>query len=266
VPVREGFRAWADKARLSSQLLFLVLFAVLISGALCVFAGPGITALEPVGFLQVVAAGIRAQALSLGLIAVTGTLAFVLVFVIFGGAFCGWVCPVGTVSDLVGRARKPSKLRPKEKKVEGFFANVPSREAIALSVVGASLATGKPAWCPICPIGGICRSVGLNGLVGGAEVVAFAAMPAVGEAKSKRWFCRHLCPVGGMIASIRRYVAPTFKLQVNEDVCTECMLCFKDCPYDIKPFDEKELNNCILCLKCYQSCPFGDGIEIKVRA
>jgi polyferredoxin len=266
LPVRKGFRAWADKARLSSQLLFLLLFAVVISGAVCVFAGPGITALEPVGFLQVVAAGIRAQALNLGLVAFAGTVLFVLVFVIFGGAFCGWVCPVGTVSDLVGRAKKPSSIKPKEKKVEGFFANVPSREAIALSVVGASLATGKPAWCPICPIGGICRSVGLNGLVGGAEVVAFAAIPAAGEAKSKRWFCRHLCPVGGTIASIRRYAAPTFKLKVNMEVCTQCLLCFKDCPYDIKPFDEKELNNCILCLKCYQSCPYGDGIEIKVRA
>jgi ferredoxin-type protein NapH len=266
MPVRKGFRAWADKARLASQLLFFGLFAVIISGAVCVFAGPGITALEPVGFLQVVAAGIRARALSLGLLAVAGTLLFALAFVIFGGAFCGWVCPVGTVSDLVGRARKPSSVKPKEKGVEGFFAHVPSREAIALSVVGASFAVGKPAWCPICPIGGICRSVGLNGLVGGVEVVAFAAIPAAGEAKSRRWFCRHLCPVGGMIASVRKYISPTFKLKVNKEVCTECLLCFKDCPYDIRPFDEKELNNCILCLKCYQSCPYPKAIEINLRA
>ncbi len=47
MPVKKGFRAWADKARLASQLLFFTLFVVIISGAICVFEGSHVTALEP---------------------------------------------------------------------------------------------------------------------------------------------------------------------------------------------------------------------------
>ncbi len=204
---------------------------------------------------------------TLSLVAIGGTVAFLLAFVIFGGAFCGWACPVGTISDLVGRLRKPSKIKPKEKAVGGYFAGVPVRETLALSVVGASLAAGAPAWCPVCPIGGVCRSVGLNGFVGGAEIAVFAAIPAVGEGRSRRWFCKWLCPVGGTISGIRKYVSPTFKLEVNKEVCTECDLCYRDCPYDLKPYQQDDLNHCIMCLKCYQACPYGEkGISIKVKA
>ncbi len=267
MPVKSGFRAWADKARLASQLSFFVLLVVLVSGAVCVFAGSHVSALEPLGFLQLVAASARNGDFTLGAVAIGGTAIFFLAFVIFGGAFCGWACPVGTLSDLFGRLREPSKAKPKEKKIEGYFANVPVRETIALSVVGASLATGSPAWCPICPIGGVCRSVGLNGLVGGVEVAAFAAVPVVGEAKSRRWFCKWVCPVGGMISGVRKYLSPTFKIDVNKEVCTKCDLCFRDCPYELKPYEEDDLNHCILCLKCYQSCPYDEkAVNIKVRA
>jgi ferredoxin-type protein NapH len=265
--VKKGFRAWADKARLASQLAFLLIFAVLISGAICVFVAGKASALEPVGFLQMVAASIRNGDFTLSALAIGGTLVFLAAFIVFGGAFCGWACPVGAVSDLAGRLRKPSKIRPKDKTVKAYFANIPTRETIALSVIGASFATGSIAWCPICPIGGICRSIGLNGLVGGAEIAAFAAVPAVSEAKSPRWFCKWLCPVGGTISGLRKYISPTFKLKVNEDVCTECDICFRDCPYDLKPYREDDLNRCIMCLKCYQGCPYNEkGIQIQVKA
>jgi ferredoxin-type protein NapH len=203
----------------------------------------------------------------LGILAIVGSLAFVVAFVVFGGAICGWACPVGTLADLAGRFRRPSKIKPKEKKVEGYFANVPMRETIALSAVGASLAAGSPAWCPVCPIGGICRGIGLNGVVGGIEVAAFAAVPVVAEAKSPRWFCKWLCPVGGTISAIRKYIAPTFKLDVNKSACTECDLCFASCPYNLRPYEEDDLNQCIMCLKCYQACPFNEkGINIKIKA
>ncbi|HVP23402.1 MAG TPA: 4Fe-4S binding protein [Conexivisphaerales archaeon] len=266
MPARKGFRAWAHNARLASQLAFLLLFVVIISGAICVFAAPGISALEPLGFLQVLLGELRTGVMTLGLAAIVGAMAFLAVFVVFGGAFCGWACPIGAVSDLAGRLRKTSRLKPHDKKVEGYFANVPTRETVALAALGASLATGAPAWCPVCPIGGVCRGIGLNGVVGGLEVAAFAAIPVAGEAKSNRWFCRHLCPVGGAISLTRRFVSPTFKIKVNEEVCTGCLLCFRDCPYDLKPFDGRDMEKCILCLKCYQSCPYGDGIQIKVRA
>jgi polyferredoxin len=267
LPASKGFRAWADKVRLASQLLFFALFVVLISGAVCVFAGPHVSALEPLGFLQILAASVRSGTFTLGLAAIAGTAVFLLALAIFGGAFCGWACPVGTISDLFGRLKEPSRIKPKEKKVGGYFANVPVRETLALSVVGASLATGSPAWCPICPIGGICRSVGLNGFVGGVEIVAFAVVPAAGEAESRRWFCKWVCPVGGMISGLRKYVSPTFKLKVNKETCTECDLCFRDCPYDLRPYREDDLNRCVMCLKCYQSCPFNEkGININIKA
>jgi ferredoxin-type protein NapH len=264
---KSGFRSWAHKARLASQLAFFALFAVIITGAICVFGVGRASALEPLGFLQVLAGGLRTQVFAFSAFAIGGTVAFLAAFIVFGGAFCGWACPVGTLADLAGRLRKPSNIRPKDKKVESYFANTPVRETLAFSVVGASLVAGSPAWCPICPIGGICRGVGLNGVVGGVEVAAFAAVPVVAEAKSPRWFCKWVCPVGGTIAGLRKYVSPTFKLKVDEKVCTECDLCFRDCPYDLRPYRKEDQSQCIMCLKCYQSCPYGEsGIRIQAKA
>jgi ferredoxin-type protein NapH len=273
----KGFRRWAHKARLASQLLFFALFVVVISGAICVFAGPSVSALEPMGFLQVLFAEARQNISTLGLTAVAGTIAFVAAFVVFGGAFCGWVCPVGTVCDITGRMKKTQTRKGRFAESEGlpevqdqtksYFEKVPVRETIALSVVGASFVSGSPVWCPICPIGGVCRSVGLNGFIGGLEVAAFVAVPAVAEAKSPRWFCKWVCPVGGLITRMRMYVAPAFKLKVNRDACTECGECREVCPYDLEPFKEEDLAPCIMCLKCYQVCPYsGKGIQIAVRS
>jgi len=276
VTADKGFRRWAHKARLASQLLFLVLFVVVISGAICVFAAPNGSALEPLGFLQVVAAEARQNISTLGLTAVAGSVAFVAAFVVFGGAFCGWACPVGTVCDMAGRLKKTQAPKGRSAELGGlpnvqdhtrsYFEKVPVRETIALSVVGASLASGSPVWCPVCPIGGVCRSVGLNGFIGGLEVAAFVAVPAMAEARSPRWFCRWVCPVGGLIARMRMYVAPALKLKVNKDVCTECGECREVCPYDLEPFREEDLAPCIMCLKCYQACPYEEkGMQIAIK-
>ena len=61
MPVRRGFKAWAQKARLASQLGFLLLLVVLVSGAICVFGGRNLAALEPFGLFQILALPFRAE-------------------------------------------------------------------------------------------------------------------------------------------------------------------------------------------------------------
>jgi NAD-dependent dihydropyrimidine dehydrogenase PreA subunit len=46
-------------------------------------------------------------------------------------------------------------------------------------------------------------------------------------------------------------------MSVDEETCTLCDLCRRECPVNVKIYESPDSPDCIRCLKCEKVCPFG---------
>ncbi len=104
-------------------------------------------------------------------------------------AFCGWVCPVNLLLELVDALRRKLGIKVSE-------APVPRRAkmGVALAVLVLSAATSVPLFESFSPIGAVNKGI-LFGSVAGLWTLG--AIVAAELFWGHRVWCRALCPLGG---------------------------------------------------------------------
>jgi ferredoxin-type protein NapH len=248
-----------------SQITFLAVWLFLVTGVVCTtILGPGFAVSEPLGGLQLILTrGTVGTALSgLSITVLAGMGLFIGVTLLLGRAFCAWSCPLGTIIDLVDRTIQKLSFKP-------FITRRSSRKdgsdtvryemnkyaVLASALIGSALFR-FPVWCSLCPIGTLCR-----GAVAGAELsvgaelltVPSAAAMSLGE---KRFWCRYVCPVGGLLAIVSRlnpFLKPKVRLESSQ---RNCNVCATLCPEGINLCQDKSFAKCTKCFDCYAKCPY----------
>jgi ferredoxin-type protein NapH len=177
--------------------------------------------------------------------------------VLLGRAFCGWFCPFGLVLDLVGR------FMPRLGNPKILSSRQTKYSVLAASVVGSAV-VGHQVFCPVCPIGTLCRSYGVKNFFLGSElaVIPVALAMEIGE---KRNWCRLLCPVGAIFGLMSKM--NLIKVVIGAHQCKKfsCMECAEVCPVGIVDKDllregispSIPMSECIMCLRCVEHCPYG---------
>jgi len=190
--------------------------------------------------------------------------------VLFGKAFCGWICPFGTLhhvaSWLTARLRRgPPQI------VNRFRPHFRFKYLVLLALLVAALAGSLQAGI-FDPIPLAARSIG-SGIIpavhfvlgdaghrarifAGAWLTAaiFLALLAVNRWIA-RWWCRALCPLGAGLGWIAR--AAIFRIHVDPETCTDCNLCARDCQGADEPFAAHRVTECHVCLNCVPVCQEG---------
>ncbi len=219
----------------------------------------------PIGAIQTFMASLRFNVshaqVQLG-IYVLGFLGAVGAFV--GRLTCGWACPFGWLQELM------YKLPVKKIRLPRFFA---LGKFVFLAVMVFLLPLlivdeygfGQTWFCKwVCPDGTLVAGLplvllnpDLRSLVGFmfkwkfAILVLFLGLMAV----SKRPFCRAVCPLGAFLGLFNK--ASLFRMAVDDEKCTLCKRCQRDCPVDIGIYASPNSPSCIRCLKCVDSCAYG---------
>jgi len=182
---------------------------------------------------------------------IAGILGFLLI-VLFGRAFCGWICPGrwifnrGPTTD-----SKPWKYRAWAQRL------------IVGGAVGAAYVCHNPDFCVICPAGVVCRGAIATG-TGGSILPTIGWLGAlVGfEWASGRSFCRDLCPLGAGISRLSHF-NPFLQVRSKSVTCQPCVACQRVCPEDLNLSQETDLSSCTKCMECISACP-RSAVEIKV--
>lgn len=178
---------------------------------------------------------------------------------IFGRAFCGWVCPVGGLQDAAATVKsKPVGRRLRWVK---YFLWVPWLGAIAAGFV---MAGGIRLIDPIyCTDYGISISQ-MNGVV--IYFMVVAVIVTLSLTLGKRAFCHCGCwmapfmVLGSLIKEKLRI--PGLRLTADAQKCTGCKACDKQCPMSLPVSDMAKSGKafhteCILCGGCVDRCAQG---------
>lgn len=273
-------RAAGQRARRAVQIAALSAFALLAWGGTEALTGmPGrdlFVRLDPAAALAVLLADRSLTwKIAPGLLILASAL-------LFGRAFCGWLCPMGAMLDLTDRAFRARRRRatPSRALKYGLLAAI-----LLAAIPGANLAfwaaplplTGRlwslALWPPVARladtllalIGPAARRLGETSLAF-AEVrvpvystawfsaAFFALVIGLGLFAPRLW-CRMLCPAGAALGLLGRHAA--WRRDVCAD-CTGCGACSRTCPAGAIPLLNPRSTDhaeCLKCLRCRDICP-----------
>lgn len=214
-------------------------------------------------------------------------IAFFVLFFVLNKMFCGWICPLGTVQELiykVGRFfklnthRLEQKQTPKTRPIKWFMLLILVLILPLAAGLGVTPHVTGDAFCQVCPsrlattlLTGDINQVGINtrGWLNfgfGAIANTLFGFVIVGALALRQPFCR-ICPLLAFNAFFQR-VSPMRLVKKSHDRCEKCGICHEACPMDIheiwqehgqKAFHE----DCTLCGRCAEFCPDDDVISLK---
>lgn len=261
-------------------VLLIALFAGWQTGTLCSVGYDAIAYICPLGALETIFGSWAFVPRVLICLAVV-----VIVALVFGKAFCSWVCPVAPLSDLLrGRkarekdecertqaahrvlerwsdtnAAQAEKHKPIRSRVDGCHV------VLAGSLASAAVC-GFPVFCLVCPIGlTFASAIALYRLIGfnepAIEVLVFPALLVLELTVLRKW-CHRFCPVGALLSLLSRGNR-TFKPHVDASMCarhagSSCAACAQACPEHIDPcadLGDRSLAECTRCGACVNTCP-----------
>lgn len=185
-------------------------------------------------------------------------IAFVAASWMFRKSFCGWLCPVGTVSEYLWRLgrrmfgrnyRLPRAVDVGLRSLKYILLGLFLLAVVSMPVAAIHAFLQGPY--------GIVADVKmLNffrflGLTGGIVTMALV----VASLFVQNFWCRYLCPYGALMGAAA-LVSPV-RIRRDADLCIDCGKCSKTCP-SMLPVDRLitiQSAECTGCLQCVAECP-----------
>jgi polyferredoxin len=280
------------RLRIPVQLAFLLLFLYLLVRTLGTGEdqlGPPVRIFLEIDPLVGLTTWLRTGALH-GLMALS--LLTIVLTLLFGRFFCGWVCPLGTLSQISGRLLH---RRREEKSADRWRASQ-RWKFLLLAFVLAGAASGS-LWTglldPLClAIRGLAIGFGppvewiMRSAAAGLASTRLSALsePVYGWIRDRalapraphfeqgallggilllllglswarrRFWCRVLCPLGGLLGLVAQ--AGALRLRQDESLCSGCTVCTFHCQGAADP-DQMggwRPSECFVCGNCTSSC------------
>lgn len=222
-----------------------------------------------------------------GIAVLTGFGVFLLWFVVINKAWCGFVCPLGTIQDWITGLRKRLGIRHSSYSDDQFKRFSVIKYIMLLILIFVPLAIGGhflshdwgTPFCKLCPgrmiiplFNGDTSQWTIDFSSTGTMILTALGMFIVGlffvgSFIKKRFFC-FFCPMSALHYIFSKL--SFFKLIKDGSKCTRCGDCYTVCDLQIKPIaDDVTSTNilkddCILCMKCVAACPEEGALKVNV--
>lgn len=183
-------------------------------------------------------------------------------YVLLGRVFCGWLCPLGLLLDLNDEVRERVQrwLRRRGRRLPDLRFPPRSQYWLLGLAVGPSLVAQLPAFQLVSPINVLARALIF---APGPELLLVGGILAL-EYLSRRGWCRSLCPLGAFYSLVGR-LGIVRVLVDRQRPKPQCRLCMRRCPMGIRVMEEHVLAGhtavtdpeCTRCGVCVDACRSG---------
>ncbi len=193
--------------------------------------------------------------------------AFLLISIVFRKAFCGWLCPVGTLSEALWKLGRrimrrnwsmprwlDLTLRSLKYILLGFFLYA----VASLSAESIRAFLGSP-YGVIVDIKMLDFFRHLSRTAG----ITLAALVVLSIFYQNFW-CRYLCPYGALMGIVS-LVSPS-RIRREPDSCIDCAKCARACPA-LLPVDKLmtvRSAECMSCMECVAVCPAKGALQMSL--
>lgn len=185
--------------------------------------------------------------------------------IVAGPVFCGWVCPLGSLQEWIGKLG--SKIFGKK---HNHFVPVSIdkplrylRIGVLIWVVYMTIQSAQLVFQTVDPYFAL-----FNFWTGEVAVQALVVLSItlVGSLFIERPWCKYLCPYGAFLGFSNKF--RIFKIRRNEKTCIHCHQCNNTCPMNINIEGKVVVTDlqCISCMKCTSlvDCPVDETVELKL--
>ena len=195
--------------------------------------------------------------------------------IIFGRFFCGWVCPFGALHQFVGFLGNREKTSSQKillnkyrtPQCVKYFILVVFLAMAAFPSITATFQTGL-----LDPISLVTRSFNLlllpladrplnlvsvtNRFYEGASLILVIFLAAILlNLVIPRFYCRFVCPLGALFGVVGRFAI--WRIGKRQKECINCKLCERSCEGGCEPAGNLRIAECVLCLNCINDCKHG---------
>lgn len=176
-----------------------------------------------------------------------------------GPIFCAWMCPFGTLQDILIGIRKRLNLPTLQLKQHKYLKWLRYILLIVVWMNSSTLVLQLLSYDPRVSFQQFLQNGSLK-IFSAILLIAFLMCALFID----RFFCKYLCVEGARHAAISG--ARLFKIQRNE-TCVNCKKCDRTCPMAIRLTKSEIVQDmaCITCLNCLDVCPVKGAIQIKAN-
>ncbi len=192
---------------------------------------------------------------------------FVAIAFLFRKAFCGWLCPVGALSEYLWRAGRhifrrnfllprwlDLPLRSLKYLLAGFFvwaiANMSARDIEEFM---------RSPYAVVADV----RMLNFFRYMGETTAIVLGLL-VIASVLVQNFWCRYLCPYGAVLG-LASLLSP-LRIRRVSDACIDCAKCAKACPSAL-PVDKLitiKSAECTGCLECVAVCPAEGALQMAL--
>lgn len=184
--------------------------------------------------------------------------------ILFGPAFCGWVCPLGAIQEWLGKIGKILLKNKYNHIIPSKFDAILRylRYIVLFLVIYMTAVSGTLIFAEVDPFHAL-----FNFWTGEAGVISLLVLGItllLSLAIERPW-CKYACPYGALLG-LSNFIR-IFKIRRNPTTCIHCKVCSNICPMNIEVSEKNKILNhqCISCLECTSEyhCPIKDTVAFS---
>ena len=191
----------------------------------------------------------------------------ILLTIVLNRAFCGWICPLGTLQTIfarIGKFFKIKKIRVSANidKYLGYIKYVFLVFILYFTWKAGDLVYGYyDPWAAYAHLAAGFEELYNEFLIGSI----FLLVGLIGSLWIPNNFCRYFCPMGAFLSIFSKF-SPT-KIYRNTSTCIDCKKCDRICPAQIEISTQPNVSSaqCLSCGDCVEACPVENTLKYNVR-